>query len=774
MLALMSSGAILVQNLYQTGKPSVQATNVLSSSVLANTLNLSWTAGNGTYKIVIAKASGAVDSLPVDDITYTASSVFGSGAQLGSGNYVVFKGTENTCSVSGLAQDSTYHFRVFEFNQISGSERYFTDTATGNPSSVATIHLGADAFRYAAAHYGFEDSIDNSSGEVYFTTGNTSNNLTYVAGKIGKAGSFQGLNSYLNIPDNVYLSYDTVSGNSKEFSWAMWVKPDNFTSNRWLVSKRGTSANAEYQMGLTPTGQAFFYIYSALNLSNSLGIQMTGILNINAWNHLAFVSRGTPLVTGLDIYHNGSLVAVTDVSAGTFVRMGTGPSDVTIGQQAWALTGSSGFSGLMDQVVAFKYALSAQDVTDIYNSGNGVEYYVDHSALVTYESFTFVMAQRAAWKFASDNNKLYWTSDNGVTWRGVAWGVQYVSNQPVYNKYPDRAYIFDDGTVLFGVGALLYRSTDGLQNISLITPKALNGVDPFPIHTPVDPTRPGTYFMAGSSEQLNFAYNTNGVEMLVFHNYGSVAGFNMGAVPTVCWYTIDKGATVKAFYVYGANLLQKDDGSADGGSTGTILGDQANTTIVCRHGHNICHRPGTNEFYSVTGDFAGQVHWLKHVYTPATDSWVTSTLILSANVNSRWYGVGLQFVGTYPNDELYWSTDIPVGGPSPSECGVWKIDPDNLAAQTGETHVLDIGDKLIFCHMVVNGKLVLAGTGGNLDTSFAVVDSLGTGAVTYYPVTDKVASITLCRTCPPDSRGFMKMCFGGAAFNPRLTIYVKP
>lgn len=116
--------------------PTTQATDLIFLGVQ----RLEWTSGNGSRRIVVAKQGSAVDSLPVDGTTYTASPIFGSGTQLGTGNYVLYDGTAAFMDdLSNLSFNTQYHFRVFEYNIATGLPLYKTATATGNPLSHTTI-----------------------------------------------------------------------------------------------------------------------------------------------------------------------------------------------------------------------------------------------------------------------------------------------------------------------------------------------------------------------------------------------------------------------------------------------------------------------------------------------------------------------------------------------------------------------------------------------------------------------------------------------------------
>ena len=95
--------------------PAQQATALTFSSVTTTSLVLNYTNGDGSGRIVVAKSGAAVDSNPVDGTVYSASNLFGTGSQIGTGNYVVAIGS-GPHTITGLTASTTYHFRVYEYN----------------------------------------------------------------------------------------------------------------------------------------------------------------------------------------------------------------------------------------------------------------------------------------------------------------------------------------------------------------------------------------------------------------------------------------------------------------------------------------------------------------------------------------------------------------------------------------------------------------------------------------------------------------------------------
>jgi hypothetical protein len=134
--------------------------NITFASITSGALTANFTSGNGAKRVVLARAGAAVNSNPVDGNTYSANAAFGSGAVLGSGNYVVYNGTGNSVALTGLTPGTTYYFAVYEYNDggQAGAENYRTTTfATGNAttSSSGTTYVfnqvGAGPFSFTTA-----------------------------------------------------------------------------------------------------------------------------------------------------------------------------------------------------------------------------------------------------------------------------------------------------------------------------------------------------------------------------------------------------------------------------------------------------------------------------------------------------------------------------------------------------------------------------------------------------------------------------------------------
>lgn len=103
--------------------PTVNASGLNFSNVSGTSVTVNWANGNGGNRLLVVKADSSINAFPLDGTDYTANAAFGSGASLGNNNYVLYNGSGNTVTVTGLTANKKYYFRVIEYNK---------NTTTGN------------------------------------------------------------------------------------------------------------------------------------------------------------------------------------------------------------------------------------------------------------------------------------------------------------------------------------------------------------------------------------------------------------------------------------------------------------------------------------------------------------------------------------------------------------------------------------------------------------------------------------------------------------------
>jgi len=95
--------------------PSESATNISASNITKTSMDISWTRGNGDKVLIVARQDTSIFELPDHGVDYTANPEFGTGDQIADGTYVVYNGSGENVSLTGLQHTSDYHLAFFEY-----------------------------------------------------------------------------------------------------------------------------------------------------------------------------------------------------------------------------------------------------------------------------------------------------------------------------------------------------------------------------------------------------------------------------------------------------------------------------------------------------------------------------------------------------------------------------------------------------------------------------------------------------------------------------------
>ncbi|MBO9634155.1 MAG: T9SS type A sorting domain-containing protein [Chitinophagaceae bacterium] len=88
----------------------------LKTAVTDNSITLTITRGSGLNRLIAVREGSAISASPVDLSLYPANATMGGGSQLEAGSFVVYTGSNNTVTITGLASGKQYHVSVFEYN----------------------------------------------------------------------------------------------------------------------------------------------------------------------------------------------------------------------------------------------------------------------------------------------------------------------------------------------------------------------------------------------------------------------------------------------------------------------------------------------------------------------------------------------------------------------------------------------------------------------------------------------------------------------------------
>ena len=234
--------------------PSTQSSSFASSSITDNSITISWTRGNGNSVIVLAKQGSAVDANPISSLGFSANSVFGSGSQIGTGNYVVYNGTGTSVNVTGLNAGTQYYFAVYEYE--STKYCYKTPAMTGNASTIIAgactpnIDVTATAGTLTGSYSTLKDAFDKINdgthrGAITIKIGkNSTETLSAVLNASG-TGSSNYTSVLIQPCDGSYTVTGNLSGNPLiNLNGADNVTIDGINSGGNMLTFGNTNTNA--------------------------------------------------------------------------------------------------------------------------------------------------------------------------------------------------------------------------------------------------------------------------------------------------------------------------------------------------------------------------------------------------------------------------------------------------------------------------------------------------------------------------------------------------
>lgn len=129
--------------------PTTPASSLSFNAIEGSYLNIAWHAGNGTRRVIIAKAGSPVTFKPQNGVDYTENTVFGSGQQVAPGEYVIYDNAFTSFYLTGLTPGAQYYFAVFEYNGTGATTEYLLDpylSGSGFTAAVPTTQASNLAF----------------------------------------------------------------------------------------------------------------------------------------------------------------------------------------------------------------------------------------------------------------------------------------------------------------------------------------------------------------------------------------------------------------------------------------------------------------------------------------------------------------------------------------------------------------------------------------------------------------------------------------------------
>ena len=220
--------------------------------------------------------------------------------------------------------------------------RNFVSAPTNNP-----------LWNNLVAYYTGDNTPNDAKGTAH---GNLVNGATYGTGKISNGFSLDGINDYVSIPNG---TFNPTSG--------------SYTISAWMSQSSTSYLPVIFGLGGFITNSIVVYLYGGLIRflnSNGATYQLieSPIPSSGSYHHVLCVKDTAS--NKYYLYVNGSLVAQDTIS----INYVANSLETRIGSIGNGAHGFSPFAGIIDEVGLWNRALTATEVTELYNAGAGKQY----------------------------------------------------------------------------------------------------------------------------------------------------------------------------------------------------------------------------------------------------------------------------------------------------------------------------------------------------------------------------------------------------------------
>jgi len=349
--ALNSVGTTYSSQLDFQTEPSVQASGISFSSVSTTTMTVNWSSsGSGDGVIVVIKQGAAVDTDPVDGTEHPADPGYAIGTDLGSANYVLFRGTGSSVDVTNLTPNTTYHVAVYAYAGagagLSGINYQQDLPATGNQPTLQTTAPPTVANPSASV---IEDTTATLGGEV-----TAINNAS-----VTERGVYWSTTGGFTPPAQGTKVSSTGTWGTGPFTEGVTGLPESSIVyyRAFAVNSAGTNYTIEDSFQTEPTTQASGVTFSGVGANQ---FQISWSNSGSGDGVIVVLKQATPVDTdptdGTEYTANTAFGAGTDLGGGNFVVFtGIGSSAVV----------SNLLSDVVYHVAIYAYAGSGTGIAGI-------------------------------------------------------------------------------------------------------------------------------------------------------------------------------------------------------------------------------------------------------------------------------------------------------------------------------------------------------------------------------------------------------------------------
>lgn len=228
------------------------------------------------------------------------------------------------------------------------STSQFSDFLNKITGKVISENCPSGMVSYWKFENNFQDSAGNNHG--------TASGAIISAGKLGTGVGFDGVNDYVSVLDSNSLDITNA------ITMSAWIKVDSFSNQNPRILAKKNAYDLYLNASLRKLEMAV-YNQSASRKT----VKGSTILSSDIWYHVVGIYDKA---SGFKLYVNGVQETLTG-DTGFRGNIKTGTNLLLIGNFE-GLTRY--FSGMIDEVAIYNRALTASEISDHYNSGQGKDY----------------------------------------------------------------------------------------------------------------------------------------------------------------------------------------------------------------------------------------------------------------------------------------------------------------------------------------------------------------------------------------------------------------
>jgi hypothetical protein len=197
------------------------------------------------------------------------------------------------------------------------------------------------------------DIAGTNNGALYHGVG-------FVPGMVGQAISFNGTNSYVEVPDSPSLRLTNV------LSIEFWVKRQDLQGEDYILNKGGDYTRGALNYGVTLNRAAY---NDTLAFTFAGGFRRSASIADTNWHHVAVVAHNGD--ADPTFYLDGVQKPVTARGGPSTIALYPSTEALHIGAQVDPLSGWSIYSkAIVDELSIYNRALSAAEIQTIYTAGS--------------------------------------------------------------------------------------------------------------------------------------------------------------------------------------------------------------------------------------------------------------------------------------------------------------------------------------------------------------------------------------------------------------------